>query len=288
LEPETRKLYIFYSEAFNMTSNLKFQFLLLFIVWAVLAVVFAVYDLQISQALYNPDSTWAQFLEAYGQIPGLIVALLCSGVLLRLRGWRSNFRDIVINILITLCAILASGVIWADLQGVQVGEELSLQWTLALGLITLVVLQLGLHRIPHESLERYEKPARVGLLLFITAPLVTTWILKITWGRVTFRDLAADYENFTRWYLPQGITGHRSFISGHTGFGWMVLPLTLLARKGGRTYGFVWAVVILWGTAVAVSRVVIGAHYASDVLFATCVAFLWFMILKARIMGGKG
>ena len=42
-------------------------------VFLLLAVIFAFTDWQISQALYNPESGWAHFLEGYGQIPGSLL-----------------------------------------------------------------------------------------------------------------------------------------------------------------------------------------------------------------------
>ena len=271
-----------------MTSDEKKQLALLIFVWALLAVVFSFYDLKISIRLYDPDSAWAYMLEAYGQIPGLIVALLGGSVLLRLRGWKPGWKEILLNLFYGLFTLLAALVIWADLQGVQVGDEISVGLTIALGVLTVTALQVLLRFIPHERLLRFEKPARVAVLLYVFAPLLTTWFFKFLWGRVTFRELASGYTDFTPWYLPQGYTGHRSFISGHTGFAWLVLPLTLLATKGTRAYYLVWVGVLLWGISVAVSRVVIGAHFASDVLFATGISFLWFFALRHLIMKGKG
>ena len=271
-----------------MTSGEKKQLALLIFVWALLAVVFSFYDLKISIRLYDPDSAWAYMLEAYGQIPGLIVALLGGSVLLRLRGWKPGWKEILLTLFYAGFTLLAALVIWADLQGVQVGDEISVGWTISLGALTVTALQVLLRFIPHERLLRFEKPARVAVLLYVFAPLLTTWFFKFLWGRVTFRELASGYIDFTPWYLPQGYTGHRSFISGHTGFAWLVLPLTLLATKGRRAYYLVWLGVLLWGISVAVSRVVIGAHFASDVLFATGISFLWFFALRHLIMKGKG
>ena len=270
-----------------MTTGEKVQLALLIFVWALLAVVFSFYDLRISMRLYNPDAAWAHLLEAYGQIPGLIVALLGGSVLLRLRGWKTGWKNVLLTVFYSSFTLLAALVIWADLQGVQIGKEISVGWTLALGMLTLLALQVLLRIVPRELIQRCEKPARVAVLLYVFAPLLTTWFFKFLWGRITFRELAAGYADFTPWYLPQGYTGHRSFISGHTGFAWLVLPLTLLVPIGTRAYYLVWLGVLLWGITVAVSRVVIGAHFASDVLFATGVSFIWFFILLHVIMKEK-
>ena len=47
-------------------------------VWIILAVIFGIYDLDISKQIVNQNSGWAKFLENYGMIPGLFIIL--SGV----------------------------------------------------------------------------------------------------------------------------------------------------------------------------------------------------------------
>ncbi|NNE34060.1 MAG: phosphatase PAP2 family protein [Rhodothermales bacterium] len=103
---------------------------------------------------------------------------------------------------------------------------------------------------------------------------------KRYWGRVRFKDLSDSYAEFTAWYVINGVTGHYSFASGHAASGWMVLPLIILARRAPRSVQrFVALTCFVWGFAVSVSRVRIGAHYASDVLFSTGVCILVFLLL---------
>ena len=54
--------------------------LLVFLVsiWIILAVIFGIYDLDISKQIVNQNSGWAKFLENYGMIPGLFIIL--SGI----------------------------------------------------------------------------------------------------------------------------------------------------------------------------------------------------------------
>lgn len=55
--------------------------------------------------------------------------------------------------------------------------------------------------------------------------------------------------------------------------GWLLLPALLLWPPGSRGYRWAFAASFAWGAFVAASRVVIGAHYASDVLFSSALAF---------------
>ncbi|MHA2294209.1 MAG: phosphatase PAP2 family protein, partial [Candidatus Hodarchaeales archaeon] len=91
----------------------------------------------------------------------------------------------------------------------------------------------------------------------------------------------------TPWFSPQGITGDFSFPSGHTAMGWMLLPLVLLTREKSRKSKILaLTVIIAWGLIVALGRIVIGAHYVSDVLFSSCVAFITFLLLEKHYYSG--
>jgi membrane-associated phospholipid phosphatase len=45
-------------------------------------------------------------------------------------------------------------------------------------------------------------------------------------------------------------------------------------------------VLLLWGVIGALSRVVIGAHFASDTLFGAGQTLLWFWFLKNKFVKG--
>jgi len=106
-------------------------------------------------------------------------------------------------------------------------------------------------------------------------------LTKYFWGRVRFCNLDSSFSQYTPWYLPQGPTGHESFASGHTAEGWLLLPISviLFSGRGSVTQVIGTALSIGWGIAVAVSRVRLGAHYASDVLFSSGVGIMAFLLL---------
>ena len=57
----------------NSAAN-KILLIVIFL-WIVLAVVFGIYDLEISNALYNPSSGIAAFIQAFGEIPGALFGI---------------------------------------------------------------------------------------------------------------------------------------------------------------------------------------------------------------------
>jgi len=147
------------------------------------------------------------------------------------------------------------------------------------GIIIIILIYL-LNNISISYFQKYGPISRITLYLTILNPLLFVQSVKILWGRVRFRDLAPDYANYTPWYLPNGITGHKSFPSGHTAMGWMLLPIILLTLdKGWKAKLLLVTIVFSWGFVVALGRVVIGAHYASDTLFSTGVALFGYILL---------
>ena len=103
-----------------------------------------------------------------------------------------------------------------------------------------------------------------------------TEILKYTWGRVRFRDLSTDYSEFTRLFHINGLTGHKSFPSGHTNAGTSILIIAMLIPRFTDKKWIKYIVTMLcffYIIVLAISRIVVSAHYASDVLVGFSVGF---------------
>jgi membrane-associated phospholipid phosphatase len=255
------------------------------IVFAVLAVVFALTDWQISQAVYNPEAGWAKFLEAYGQMPGAFVGLLCGSILLRTYKVEKNIKSLAGVIGLFLLTAFAAFGLFADAFGAQIKTaDVNLPLILVSAIAALIILQFILHRFSFDAVSQYKNAAKVGLAVMFIAGIMTVWVIKIPWGRWTYRDIleAGNPALFSPWYLPQGNNGHHSFPSGHTAFAFCALPLILFLKKSHRAYNLLLIALLLWGVLVGVSRVVIGAHFASDVLFGAGETLLWFWIIRGK------
>ena len=102
-------------------------------------------------------------------------------------------------------------------------------------------------------------------------------IIKYTWGRVRFRDLSADYSEFTNLFHINGLTGHKSFPSGHTNAGTSILIVALLVpRFTDKKWIKYLTTVLCFGyiAILAISRIIVKAHYASDVLVGFVIGFV--------------
>ncbi len=266
-----------------MTKNNKLL-IFLFSTLIVLAVVFGIYDLDISKNVVNQNSGWAIFLENYGMIPGIFVIIsgiyiYCSFIKIKTNIWSYVQRIILF--------LVSSGLIFYLFE--ILFDKLVLHnfitfliISFAINLIIFIVLQLR-KQVESISAIQYAKIV-IGMSFF--GYVICIQAVKYVWGRVRFRELDAAFSQFTPWYFPQGFTGFDSFPSGHAAMGFMLLSILILLVNAHRWLkNSVLTIILLYGIVLALSRVVIGAHYASDVLFGSffiIVTFLFF--LRSKIL----
>lgn len=259
--------------------QLKINYLLLLLLWIILAIILGIYDLDISKQLVNQNSRWAKFLEDYGMIPGILVIL--SGIFIyytfikQQSGIWPYFQKVVFF-------LVSSGLIFY-LFDILLGQTVSdhliifLSISFAINIIILIVLH---SKVEVQNLIAI-RFAKVVVTVALFGYVICIQIVKYLWGRVRFRELDFTFSQFTPWYLPQGINGFDSFPSGHAAMGWILLPLLILLvnKKPWIKYS-VLILILIWAVVLASSRVVIGAHYASDVLFGSFFIILTFLILN--------
>jgi len=240
-------------------SKINTCLLIVIIIWAVLAIIFGFTDLNISIAVVDLASIWGNFGADYGEAPGYGLIAIALATF-----FGSYIKDVkkqkILGFIGVFVGILIIILTWGD----DVSDQ-ALGWTLVVSLLAYIIYTWN------KDWKNYKKIASVISLLAVINPLIIVQVIKVLWGRVRFRDLAVDYSNFTPWFIPNGITGNHSFLSGHAAMGIMFLPLLILVkdRKNSDPIKILtFLLVIGWALFVAFSRVVVGAHYASDVLFS--------------------
>ena len=258
------------------------------LVWIVTAFLLESSDLWISINFFNPNSGWAIFLEKYGEIPGLLVAFIGIHIYIVTLKASSNIKTILFNgSLLTTGSLITIYILWL----------LSLAFTNSmiffngnrnyffLAAIILSILISLLFRKRYKFSKKSILFSRISFKMFFYGNILFVTILKIFWGRIRFRDLTGYYSDFTPWYLPQGITGNQSFPSGHAAMGFMMMVLfVFFADKPFYKRIIIKGLILSWAFTVCASRVVIGAHFTSDVLFggfAMIIAYL-FLINNAN------
>ncbi|HHV10671.1 MAG TPA: phosphatase PAP2 family protein [Clostridiales bacterium] len=247
----------------------------------VLMIIFSFTDLAISTAIYNPESLYGKFFEAFGEFPGILVGTFSIAALIITRNrtvkWKSAVSIIGYGILLVLFGLMNAVMPFNYLGGPK-----PLIPVVAVLLIGLCLYGAG--KIKPEHRTALKRAAIIGLFTFLCAIIIVN-IIKNFWGRPRFRSMVDPLLNFTAWYLPQGIASgeeFRSFPSGHSANSAVVIWISLLptflpSLKGKERPLFIGAMV--WTLLVMFSRVVMGAHFASDVMVGVTITLAFFLLL---------
>ncbi|MFX1408938.1 MAG: phosphatase PAP2 family protein [Promethearchaeota archaeon] len=256
----------------SIVSNLL---IILISFWISLAIIFGFFDLDISIAVVDEGSTWGNFGADYGGAPGYGLIAIALSVLI------GSFNKDKSKQKIAAYVILIIGIILLIL-GILLNE----QAILIDGGAIVISIMIFLFFTYKKNWENYRNIGALIILLAILNPLLFVQITKVLCGRIRFRDLAVNYSNYTPWFLPPGPSSSgTSFPSGHTAMGWMFLPILIIIKKykwKNPIRVLVTALILGWGLFVGISRVVIGAHFASDVLFSTGFASIATLILYIK------
>ncbi len=261
-------------------KNYRTEIILFYVLAAAAMAVAAVYDLKIDIALNNPKSFVANWFADTGEMPGYLLLLAAGGVL------ATHLKNRWLKALFYI-GTLGAGVYLGDYVARRLFADTALRtgYGVLYGLGTAVLLLLALRLIPVP--ERLVKPLVLLALIGICGYGVSSGIInlmKMLWGRVRFRDLTEDYEAFTAWYTVNGNTGAHSFPSGHTGsagVSYFLMVLPFLSEKWQKRGHLCFGAAFTYTTLVAATRLVMGAHYLSDVAVGGTVVFTCVLISLA-------
>lgn len=242
-------------------------------IWIGLAIFFGFFDLEISKLAINyKDTEWAILGAEYGN--KVNTPLLYLGITILVGSIFDNIKtQKKIGLIMIIYSIL-------NLSIMIITDESNKIFSAQLLVVLLIMFVL----LTHDKNWRDYISIGISLIILIIFLNIIVEIMKFSWGRVRFNNLKSEAE-FTQWFIINGNGSdysHQSFPSGHTAIGWSFLPFLFLLKdkeiKQRNKYAIV-IFVIGFGLFVAISRVLAGEHYASDVLFSTVIASLITIIL---------
>ena len=237
------------------------------------------FDYQISSALFNSSSLFGRFVEAAGEQPFELTASI-AGVML-VRAVRPDSK--ASKWLAALGILINVGLLGYEIVGSQrvggklIAFQLVLTFTLAIA-ANLIAYRLTRDTDPDE-LTRW---ALMVLAVWVAQAIILNVIVKPLWSRPRMRVIEVTPGlNFQPWwvignpdkwsYIAAGVIkdGFKSFASGHTAhaaIGIMLagLPAASFKEKPSRRRVVFWAAAVV-AALVAFGRIVIGAHFLSDV-----------------------
>ncbi|MDR0751103.1 MAG: phosphatase PAP2 family protein [Christensenellaceae bacterium] len=267
------------------------------------------FDLDINKALYAPENPFAQFLDLLGQLPTYLIGPF-AGVIFYHNSFGKTkktaifFKCLSLAILIAGCYAMVDWIWWGF-----VGEKISYPaiyivfFTIALS----ASVFLGTLQLDKEVARKLFLFAVFALIVFALGNIIVQ-LMKIIWARQRYRTmvdipknaslLAAygkDFVGFTHWYKPMTIfsldvrtaeymrlhlsldsDAFKSFPSGHVVAASAAFVLILLPDMYEKLKKHRWMFTTfpaIYVILVAISRIMMGAHYLSDVVFGGFIGF---------------
>lgn len=260
-----------------------------FYIFCTISLIFATfYDLKIDIALNDPQDTFSLWFYATGEMPARLILPLAGTVIFYL------CKNVFARIVGLISCLGGSIYLGTHLSKYlfKVENNLIFGVIFGLGIGLIIIFTGGYIKIPNAI-----KPA---LLIFawagigvMFAEIILTEAGKYIWARPRFRTLLKEesFERFTPWYHPNGFNfseGNdvKSFPSGHTSgasvsFLMMLLPFCFEKFKNKNTLCF--GIAFVYTAIVAYTRLVMGAHFLSDVTFGAILTFTIIIFTMAII-----
>ena len=266
-------------------------------------------DYPISLALHNEHNVFGIALGAYGQLPVLFCLQLGASLLFLGR----NKERKVVGIL------QAIGGVILFLLGVAANMFVPIEYmehfpggrmiSLIVGVGLSVVFFFMAYKLSRSADRATMIRVAAVILLTVIIEMVIINVIKIPWGRPRMRLIAVNPEvTFTPWWVAGSTVkdaimekfavasnDFKSFPSGHTADAAMamLLPLlTLLQPKWRGKESSLFFIGAAWGVLVALSRIIMGAHFVTDTMVGFAIALLVAVVgvrlaFKDKTLAGK-
>lgn len=244
-------------------------------------------DYPLSSALYDASNPFALFFAAYGAIPAPL-GCVAAGTLLVCGRDRAKAVPGALQTAGGILLLLAGTGLACLLPAVYL--PVSPAVLAVVGLVLCVGTILIVRRLAKGADRAVILRVALAILLVILCELAVVNLIKVCWGRPRMRLVASHPEAyFFPWWqrgtalkeslLAAGVAADefKSFPSAHTanaatmlllGLAPCLKPRLLPYRKGLVAFGFVWTAV------VALSRILLGAHYLTDTAVGFLIGFL--------------
>lgn len=257
----------------------------------------SVWDYSISQAAYNPDSPFGLFFAAFGEYPAALGFAAAGSMLLSARNREKHLTGVLQ--IIAGCWFIFSGAAMASILPTNY-LHIPAGLSAGIGLVCTGLTVWGTLRLCRTSDRRTVIRIAAVFLLVIFADILVVNLIKIPWGRARMRLVASDSRAyFMPWWqagtglrdtlVAAGVAADefKSFPSGHTANASSLMLLCLLPRlspKLADKQNFLFFIALAWTVLVAVSRIVMGAHYLTDTTVGFAVGLAVFLGISAAIL----
>ena len=258
-------------------KNYRAEIITFYSLAACALIVAAFFDLKIDISLNNTSSFVANWFAQTGEIPSSLLLVTATAVLAKCS--EAKWLKCVGAV-----GCLVSGGYLGDYvqRRLFADTEFSFGFGIIYGIGVALLFMLAFHFIPIP--ENIHRPLVIISLIALAGTGVAAAMvsgMKALWGRVRFRDLDSSYSQFTAWYVINGNNGSHSFPSGHTnsaGAAYFAMFLPFVSENARRHYRLCFWSAFAFASTVAATRLVMGAHYLSDVTVGGTIAFSCMLI----------
>ena len=307
----------------NNTKKITIISIVLFaLIFGALLVTATFTDLQVSQLLtkgtlpagsYLATGLFGVVLECLGCTAPYIVGALSLELIFvyTLRFMNNKKLRALLLVLLQIATFAAYYAVAIDTLGYNIrhyhleGTPAFMKAEIAFIALLLTFLSvLAVNNLSDESIKRAPWVA-FAVAFAIALSSITVTLIKEPFGRPRFRAMnyANDFSYYSRWYVLNGQPDKewmrsyfstsdacKSFPSGHTQSASMIFCIIMLKelmgiKSKGKTAAL-WIASIVWTGAVALSRIMVGAHFFSDVLVGGTIGFI-FVIAGREIFVDK-
>ena len=250
----------------------RYEIILFYSLAVISLIVSAFFDLNIDIALNNTSNFVANWFAQTGEMPASVFSFIALAFIAK-----CAYNKYLKAAGAVLC--LGAGGYFGKWFASRLFADNDFQtgFGIIFGIGTAAVAIFVLHFIVIP--EKLRKPIVLMSIVGLCALGIQTGLInlmKMLWGRVRFRDLDGQYSQFTAWYHPNGSNGNHSFPSGHTGSAGMsyaIMFLPLISKKCREKRFLCFILAFAFTTTVALTRLIMGAHYLSDVTVGGTIVF---------------
>ena len=253
----------------------------------VMMVIGSVWDYPISRALYNQSNVLGLFFAAFGEYPAALGFAAAGAMLISARNREKRLRGVLQAL--AGCVLLLFGAAMAAV--LPTGYlDISLGLSAVIGIACTALAVWGILRLCRDADRGTVLRVAAVFLLVVFADILVVNLIKIPWGRPRMRLVAVDERAcFLPWWQPgtdlrdtlvaAGVAAEefKSFPSGHTANASALMLLCLLPRLSSKLEGKQTALFLtgfVWAALVALSRIIMGAHYLTDTMAGFAVGLI--------------
>lgn len=248
----------------------------------------SMFDYSISQTLYRPDSIFGMILASYGQLPAMLCFSISGTLIMKLNQSKKKSIQIVcygIGGLLNIFAIL--GVVLDPMLYIP---NMSLWLSVIIACILILIADVAIWKLSEGADAKDMKTFICILLGVFLIEIIFINIVKIPWARPRMRMISSQPEAlFQPWWvignqmkdqlMVLGVAAEefKSFPSGHSGNAACAIMLGLIPMISARLKGK--ETILFWigfgfAITVACSRIIMGAHFLSDVTIGISITFI--------------